>query len=63
MSTSAADIQRIARRAGVDLPEERAQMLVAALAGIDDAARLLSAIEYGETEPAARFRPPAGESK
>lgn len=58
MSTSAADIQQIARLAGIELPEERAAALIVPLRAMQDGARQLAAIDYAEAEPGSRFRAP-----
>lgn len=51
-------IKQMARRAGVELPDERARALGGAVRNLERVARALAAIDYGEAEPAARFRVP-----
>lgn len=63
MSATAADIQRIARLAGIELSEERASALAPSLRTIEDGARRLAAIDYGDAEPAGRFRAPKAEAR
>ena len=58
MSDDLDDVKRMARRAGIDLTDERAQGLAGAIRSVEQVARALAAIEYGEAEPAARFRAP-----
>lgn len=63
MNASATEIQHLMRRAGVDMPAERAEGLIAALQGIETGARQLGAIDYGAAEPASRFRAPRPDAK
>jgi hypothetical protein len=50
--------------AGLGLPAEREAFLAAGLEGSTrPIAQALSRQDYGDTEPAARFRPPANESR
>lgn len=63
MSTSAADVQQLARLAGIELSEERASALIVPLRAMEDAARQLAAFEYGEAEPSGRFHPPKAPTK
>ena len=50
--------------AGLRLPAEREAFLAAGLeASTRPVAQTLSRQDYGDTEPAARFRPPASESR
>jgi Asp-tRNA(Asn)/Glu-tRNA(Gln) amidotransferase C subunit len=55
---TATEIQELARLAGIELPEERAAALIISLRTIQDAARELASIEYGDAEPSGRFRVP-----
>lgn len=55
---TAPEIQELARLAGIELSEERAAGLVIPVRTIEDAARALASIEYGDAEPSGRFRAP-----
>jgi hypothetical protein len=52
------DIHTLMRLAGLPLPEERVPRLSAGLQLTAETARALAAIDYGEAEPAGRFRAP-----
>ena len=52
-----AEVQ-MARRAGVELTEERAEGLTGAVRNLERVARALAAIDYGAGEPATRFKAP-----
>jgi len=58
MTDSATEVQQIARLAGVDLPTERGEALAVPMRGMQDAARQLASIDYGDAEPSGRFRAP-----
>jgi len=47
------------RLAGLELPQDRITALAAGAATFGAARQQLLAIDYGDAEPAARFRPPA----
>jgi hypothetical protein len=50
--------------AGLELPAEREAAVAAGLEGNSRRiAGALAALDYGHTEPASRFRPPASESR
>lgn len=51
-------IQQLARQAGVELPEQRADSLGPSAQGLAAAAQLLASIDYRHTEPAIIFPPP-----
>lgn len=63
MTDSTAQIQQVVRLAGIEVPENRAEALVVAVRTMEDAARLLAAIDYGEAEPSSRFRAPGAASR
>ena len=50
----------LATLASVPLTEERVAVLALALPQVRAMALSLSAVEYGQVEPACRFRPPRG---
>ncbi len=58
MSDEANDVKRMARRAGVELTAERAQGLTGVIRNLERVAGALAAIDYGEAEPATRFKAP-----
>lgn len=58
MSDDLETVKRMARGAGIELADDRAENVVRALAGIDQVSRTLSKVEYGEAEPSSRFRAP-----
>lgn len=62
MST-ASGIQELARLAGIELPEERAAPLIPSQPALQDAARALAAVDYGDVEPSGRFRSPGSVTK
>jgi len=49
----------LARLARISVPAEREDALQMGLAGAEAAAKAISAHDFGPTEPAFRFRPPA----
>jgi hypothetical protein len=55
--------RRIAESAGLRLPDERLQVFAVALARNTDQAQALLALDYGRTEPAARFAAPPGHER
>lgn len=52
-------VQRLASLAGVPLSDERVAALALVLPAVLPAIAALAAVDYGETEPAGRFRPRA----
>ena len=58
MSDDSDKVRQMARRAGITLTDERAQGLSGALRNLERVASALAAIDYGEAEPAARFKAP-----
>ena len=58
MSDDSDDAKRMARRAGVELTDERAEGLTGAVRNLERVARALAAIDYGAGEPATRFKAP-----
>jgi hypothetical protein len=61
--STAEEVQALAKRAGVKLTAERAGALAPPLQAVEDAARMLAGVDYGETEPASRFRAPGANAK
>jgi len=53
------DVRTLAELAGIPVPPERLPALAAALEITRRIAATLAAVDYGEAEPAPRFRPPA----
>ncbi len=49
--------------AGIPLPPDRAPALAAGLAGVRRIAGTLARTDFGDAEPAARFRAPRPESR
>lgn len=62
MNATAGEMQLIARQAGIELSEERAEGLIVAMQGMEVAARRLATVDYGSTEPSGRFRAPKPEA-
>ena len=58
VSDDSDSVKQMARRAGIELTDERAQGLTGAIRNLERVARALAASEYGEAEPAARFKAP-----
>jgi Asp-tRNA(Asn)/Glu-tRNA(Gln) amidotransferase C subunit len=58
MSDELEDVRQMARRAGIDLGDSRAENVVRALPTIAQLAQVLASIDYGEAEPSSRFRAP-----
>jgi Asp-tRNA(Asn)/Glu-tRNA(Gln) amidotransferase C subunit len=58
MSDDSDQVKQMARRAGIKLTDERAQGLTGALRNLSQVSSALAAIDYGEAEPAARFKAP-----
>lgn len=54
------EAQTLAGMAGIQVPDERLPLLATRLQGNRRVAEQLSALDFGDTEPAARFRPTAG---
>jgi hypothetical protein len=52
-------VRSLAALAGVPMSEERVAALAMVFRQFEPAMRRLSALDYGDAEPAARFRPPA----
>ena len=50
-------IRRLATLTGMPLPEERIAALALALPFVQTGFAALAAVDYGEVEPAGRFRP------
>ncbi len=50
-------VRRLATLAGMPLPEERIATLALALPFVQTGFAALAAVDYGEVEPADRFRP------
>jgi hypothetical protein len=59
----AATVRALARLAAITVPEEREEALAAGFEGTRRIAEALAGRDYGEAEPAARFRPRAGRSE
>ncbi|MCH8813914.1 MAG: hypothetical protein IH957_02275 [Chloroflexi bacterium] len=58
MNDKSDDVRQMARRAGVELTAERAEGLIGSIRNLDQVAGALAAIDYGEVEPAPRFKAP-----
>ena len=50
-------VRRLATLAGMPLPEERIAAMALALPFLQAGFAALAAVDYGEAEPAGRFRP------
>ena len=61
MSGDLETVKMMARGAGIELADDRAENVVRALAGIDQVSQTLSKVDYGEAEPSSRFRAPNAE--
>ncbi len=61
MSGDLETVKQAARRAGIELADDRAENIVRALGGIDQITQTLSKVHYGEAEPSSRFRAPKPE--
>jgi len=55
---SVEEARRLAALAGIRLSDEREAALVAGIEGMRRIAEALGRRDYGEAEPACRFRPP-----
>ena len=55
------EAQRLAELAGIRVPDERVPGLVAGLAMAQGIGQALARLDYGNLEPACRFRPPRPE--
>jgi hypothetical protein len=53
------NVRQFATSARITVPEARLPALAAGFAATLDSMERLLALEYGDTEPAARFRPPS----
>ena len=53
------EVAFLARLAGLTVPDQRMAALAAGLAGTQAICEVLSRLDLGATEPAARFLPPA----
>ena len=58
MSDDLDHVKQMARRAGIELTDERARGLAGAIRNLERVASALAATDYGEAEPAARFKAP-----
>ncbi len=61
MSSDLEAVKQVARSAGIELADDRAENIVRALAGIDQISEALSKVDFGEAEPSSRFRAPKAE--
>lgn len=61
MSDDLETVKKMARSAGIELADDRAENVARALAGIDQISQTLSQVDYGEAEPSSRFRAPKAE--
>lgn len=52
------NVRQFAAAARITVPEARLPALAAGLATTLDATKRMLSLEYGESEPASRFRPP-----
>ena len=61
MSSDLEIVKRVARSAGIELADDRAENIVRASAGTAQIAETLSKVDYGEAEPSSRFGAPKPE--